>query len=144
MRRLYRLLAIEAVERRLLIESAFLLGVIWLGLGRIPFTTLRRRVVGKPRKAASSPNRRLADQAVWAVNTLCDAMPRPPKCLVRALAVQALLSRRGYPSRLHIGVMRDSQGGLDGHAWVEGEGRVLIGGSAPELARFAPITAFDA
>jgi len=143
MRRLYRFLTLEPVERRLLVEAAFLLSVIRLALGRVPFTTLRRMVVRGPRKGIGPPNPGIADQVVWAVNALFPTTPRRATCLVRALAVQAMLARRGYPSRLRIGVMRGSPGGLDGHAWVEHEGRILIGGSAPELARFAPITAFD-
>lgn len=144
MRRLYKFLTLEAVERRLLVEASFLLPVIWLGLGRVPFTTLRRMVVRSPRNLAS-PNvdRRLPDQVVWAVTVLCQLAPQRATCLIQALTAQAMLARRGYPSRLQIGVMRGSQGGLDGHAWVEHEGRILIGGSAPELARFAPLTAFD-
>jgi Transglutaminase-like superfamily len=142
---LHKFLTLERVEQRLLLEAAFLLVLIRLGLGRLPFTRLRGLVVRTSPQRAAEPDhsQRFVDQVVWAVTRLSQLAPRRITCLVQALAVQGMLSRRGYRSRLQIGVMRGQHGGLDGHAWVEHEGRVLIGGSAPELARFAPITAFD-
>jgi hypothetical protein len=59
------------------------------------------------------------------------------------LTVQALLARGGYPSRLHVGVIRGQQGEVEGHAWVECEGRILIGGTASEIGQFTPLAAFD-
>lgn len=52
-----------------------------------------------------------------------------PTCLVRALALQRMLRRRGYPdSSVRVGVRRRSGGGegaLLAHAWVEYRGAVL-------------------
>ena len=58
-------------------------------------------------------------------------------CLPRALVTQVLLCRHGHGAELHIGVNRDSQGRIQAHAWVETEGRVVIGG--PEVTGFQPI-----
>jgi hypothetical protein len=126
-----------------------MLAVAWLALirlvlGRLPFATLRRLAIGRPRNAASPPRgREFIERVVWAVAAVSRRAPGWTTCLTQALTVQAMLARRGYPSRLHIGVTRSGQGELDGHAWVEYEGYILIGGSAPELARFVPLAAFD-
>ena len=50
-----------------------------------------------------------------------------PTCLVRALALQRMLRRRGFPdSSVRVGVRRPSGGGaLLAHAWVEYRGAVL-------------------
>jgi hypothetical protein len=49
-------------------------------------------------------------------------------CLPCALAALVLLRSRSVPARLRIGVARDGSGQLDGHAWVESNGRVVVGG----------------
>jgi hypothetical protein len=45
-------------------------------------------------------------------------------CLERSLALAGILARYGWPARVEIG-MRKGAGGLEGHAWVEREGRVI-------------------
>jgi hypothetical protein len=40
-----------------------------------------------------------------------------------------LLARRGYPALLHIGVAKGKEGQFQAHAWVESEGKVVIGGA---------------
>jgi hypothetical protein len=145
MRLLRKFLALSAMERRLLVEATLLVAVIQLGLGRLPFTMLRRvvtRVRGNGRRPVVGP-RVFADQVVWAVTAASHRVPGPTTCLSRALAVQVLLARGGYPSRLHVGVVRGKQGEVDGHAWVECEGRILIGGSASEIGEFTPLAVFE-
>jgi hypothetical protein len=50
-------------------------------------------------------------------------------CLVQALAARWLLARRGIASDLHIGVLKNDDA-LEAHAWLERDGRVLVGGAA--------------
>jgi hypothetical protein len=88
-------------------------------------------------------DRRLTDQVLWAVTVASGRAPRWTTCLSQALTVQAMLARRGLSSRLHVGVVRGDHGELEGHAWVEREGRIVIGGSAAEVARFSPLATFD-
>jgi hypothetical protein len=40
-------------------------------------------------------------------------------------------------------VARGDRGEVQAHAWVETEGKVVIGGSAVELARYTPLLALD-
>jgi hypothetical protein len=49
-------------------------------------------------------------------------------CLTKALAAKMLLSRCGYSSTLRIGVY--SCNGFAAHAWIERNGRIILGGSA--------------
>jgi hypothetical protein len=64
-----------------------------------------------------------------------DALPLPSTCLRRSLVLAALLTRRGVPARVGVGV--DKRGnGIHAHAWVESNGRV-IGGDVP--SRFVPL-----
>lgn len=47
-------------------------------------------------------------------------------CLVQALAAQLLLTRHGHMADLQIGVSQAK--GFEAHAWLEFEGRVVLGG----------------
>jgi hypothetical protein len=145
MRPLRSFLALAPAERLLLLKAAALLAAIQLGLGRMPFTLLRRlvtggrRIDGRPADGAGA----FADQVVWAVTAASRRVPGRSTCLSRALTVQALLARRGWPSRLQVGVVRGQRSQLEGHAWVECHGRVLIGGTAAEIRNFTRLAAFD-
>jgi hypothetical protein len=63
-----------------------------------------------------------------------------PTCLVRSVALQQLLARRGFPdSALRVGIRREN-GRLRAHAWVEYAGTVLgddawLAGQFAALAR---------
>jgi hypothetical protein len=46
---------------------------------------------------------------------------------VQALTAQVMLARRNYPAQLCIGVAKDEAGRLKAHAWVDFEGKVIIG-----------------
>jgi hypothetical protein len=144
MQLLCRFLRLAREERRILVRSTLMLALIHLSLGRMPFTVLRRLIAGRHgRERPVATNRSLVDQIVWAVTAAGARIPGPPTCLSRALTVQSMLARRGFPSRLHVGVARGNQGQLEGHAWVESEGRILIGGTASDIGQFTRLAAFD-
>jgi hypothetical protein len=52
-----------------------------------------------------------------------------------------MLSRRGWPSTLEVGVARDERGVFQAHAWVEHAGQVIVG-QLPDLSRFAKLPTF--
>ena len=145
MGQLNKFLRLSRGERRLLVRAAFLLALIRLAQGRVPFRRLRRLVVRRPRHGAASAagDPRLIDQVIWAVTAVSRRTGEWTTCLTQALTAQALLARYGYASRLHVGVGRGDQGELEGHAWLERDGRVLIGGSLADVQRFSPLTVFD-
>ena len=53
-------------------------------------------------------------------------MPRAT-CLVQALSTQILLGRHGHAGKVHIGVALDPELGFRAHAWVESQGKILVG-----------------
>ena len=63
---------------------------------------------------------------VWSVEVTSRYVPRAT-CLTQAIAAQTLLARRGYRSQLRIGVARDRDGAFIAHAWIEHEGRIVLG-----------------
>lgn len=71
------------------------------------------------------------ERVVWAVRAASARIPRAT-CLTQALAVRLMLQRRGLPALLRIGVARSAEKGVEGHAWIECQGRIIIGQSEPE------------
>jgi len=143
MKRLRKFAQLSKPERHLLIEAFMLIGTIKLTLMMLPFKTVRR-LLNKAISAAQEAqpaDPSFIRMAVWSVDVASSYVPRTKTCLPRALTVQMLLGRRGYPVQLHLGVARDEMGGLKGHAWVEYQGQAIIGGEQ-ELA-FIPLSALE-
>ena len=78
-------------------------------------------------------------QLVEAVVRASRGLPGMENCLVRALALQALLRRYRHAGQLRLGVRRHPDGVFCAHAWVEHEGQVLIG-HVPALAHYEPLS----
>src|SRR5919112_6290116 len=143
MEHLNKMLRLSIAERWLLIKAALLLGTIGLGKRLLPFRTLGWLLV----RAAGAPtgprrtNPHPTDTIVWAVQACRLRVLGSNNCLTQALGTQVLLARHGYPAQVHIGVTRREQGRFQAHAWVESEGRVIIGGTG--LERFASLTVLE-
>jgi transglutaminase superfamily protein len=138
---LHRYLRLPRADRHLLIRAVFAVGAVRLGLMLVSFRTLRSLLAPLTRvrgtRAAVSRER-----VAWAVETASRCPPRTT-CLVQALAAQLLLAREGCPSRLHFGVSRTLEGVFRAHAWLESDGRIVIGGPAFELQRYVRLLALD-
>jgi hypothetical protein len=78
-----------------------------------------------------------ADRAVWAIEAAGQAIPGMRNCLVQAIAAEAILAGIGYTCELRIGVAKTGPDELIAHAWLESDGKVLIGDC--ELDRFTPL-----
>lgn len=141
MGRLGKFTALSPAERRLFVGTAMLLAAVRVGLWVLPFRSVHRALSAlgnRPRtRGRGEPP---VERIVWAVGAAAQLVPRAT-CLVRALAAQALLARRGYASQLRLGVSGGSGRSFEAHAWIEQDGRVLIGG--PVEARYVPLPALD-
>lgn len=137
---LRRFLLLPTADRWLLIKAALLLEAIRLGMRLLQLQTLRRllaRMADAPARRPRHAKHASADRVAWAVEVASRHTLGVKSCLTQALAAQVLLARRGYPALLHIGVTRGEREQFRAHAWVESEGKVVIGGS--ELERFTPL-----
>lgn len=143
MKRLHKFLRLPGGERWLLLKAALLLGLIRIGLSLLSFQTLKQLLESVSRASSElrGANPFSSDRIVWAVITASRYVLGTGGCLTQALAVQALLKRQGYPSRLRLGVRRPGGKHLQAHAWVESQDRVVVGGG--ELTQYTPLTAFD-
>jgi len=145
MKRLGKVLRLSSAEQRLLIKAALLLGIIRLGLGVLPFKTLRRllaKLTATPHMGWRKIDRSSAERVTWAVEVAARHLPWVGSCLTQALVAQVLLARRGHSALLRIGVVRGEEGKLEAHAWLESRGKVVIGGSQL-LERYTPLVALE-
>ena len=132
------------IHDRLLLAEALL--VVWgvrLGLWLLPFSTLSRLAA---KFSSASHNPRGSDEEVvrrvaWAVRRSSKLVPSAT-CLTQALVGQMLLSRAGRSSRLYIGVAKDEAGGLKAHAWLECEGKIVLG-KLRGLSQFTVMTPME-
>ena len=67
---------------------------------------------------------------IWAVTVVGRRMFPNTPCLTQAVVIHGLLLRNGHPSQLRVGVRKDREGRFGAHAWVESEGRIVVGGEA--------------
>jgi hypothetical protein len=118
-------LALATLEIMLAVRVA-----LWL----VPFRRIRR-VVESRGPMRSIEGRVTARQIAWMVQVASRYIPRST-CLTQALTAQLLLNAAGIQNQLRIGVARGDQ--FESHAWIECEGRVLVGG-AEQSARYTTI-----
>jgi Transglutaminase-like superfamily len=143
MQRFHNFCRLPASYRHLFVKALLLLGIVRVGLWLLPFQTLMRLFAHMTRAHAALQDGDHAgmQQVIWAVTVASQYVPAAT-CLTQALATQVLLSRRGHPASLHIGVARSDTGDFLAHAWVECQGKVVIGGlTAP--ARFTPLLSLE-
>jgi hypothetical protein len=139
---LHKFWSLSASDRRVLFEAALLVAVARLGLGVLPHRRVSRLLtwLGERGMASHCPDCPSPDRIAWAVTRVSRHVPGTT-CLIEALAARALFERHGHPGRLCIGVASRGPGTVDGHAWVESCGRVVVGGGA--VSRYTLLTALD-
>lgn len=143
MERLHKFCRLPSSYRHLFVKSVLLLGIVRVGLWLLPFKTLRRLLARMTRAdaASHSGDQVSLEQVVWAVTVASRYVPAAT-CLTQALATQVLLSRRGHPVSLRIGVGRSEAGEFQAHAWVECQGKIVMGGLT-DLSRFTPLLSLE-
>ena len=117
--------------RRLLVKTFALLLLIRVALWVVPFRIVDRAVTRLTRRAGRR-ERYSIEQIVWAVGAASRRIPAAT-CLTQALAGTLLLAANGHPSTLRLGVARNDDGRLRAHAWIESEGRTILGDTGEEL-----------
>jgi hypothetical protein len=132
MNRLVRFFRLRRDERTLFVRALALVALVRAGLWLLPFRRLESLLKRweKPSVRRGAPP---AERIAWAVQAASRYVPRST-CLVQALAGGLLCRRAGFTVDVHIGVARGPAAGLDAHAWLASDGRVLLGDE--ELERY--------
>ena len=138
--RLREFARLAADRRRRLLTALRLLWLVRVGLWTVSFRRLRGMLLRMEQKAPEQGSRATADELVWCIEAAKRYVPAAT-CLTCSMAAQVLLRRNGHGSTLRIGVARGTRGGLEAHAWVECDSRVVVG-EVDNLERFTPLPVF--
>jgi hypothetical protein len=129
---LSRFARLPSQERRLRLGALALLAPVRLLLWLFPLRAVRSILSGVER-LPGTPVDAPPERVAGAVEAAARYVPRAT-CLTRALTAQVMLRRRGREALLRVGLRR-GEDGVEGHAWLESDGLVVLGG-AIDLARY--------
>lgn len=135
---LARYLDLTRARKRLLHAALFWVVLSRIGLALVSLRALQRRFSNPSKQSFSAVP---LDELRWAVLATARRVPGT-RCLARALALQALMARSGYATQLCIGVAKEPDAALEGHAWVLHDGAPVI--DEPDLARYTLLSTFPA
>jgi hypothetical protein len=121
---LVKFLKLPGNKKRSLLRALAVLWTIRVALWLLPYSSVRN--LASTMKARPKIGEPSVDEIVQSVETASQFVIAAT-CLTKALAAKMLLARNGYISTLRIGV--DTCNGFAAHAWIEREGKVILGGS---------------
>lgn len=116
---------LDGTRRQLVVRAFVTVLAVRVLLWVAPFRTLHRYVTGH--SAPRSASTLAVNDVTWAVTAVARTIPQAT-CLTQALSAVLLLARYGHRGELRIGVARAGEA-LRAHAWVEQDGKVVIGDS---------------
>lgn len=136
---LQKLRRLSPREHSFLIRAWCALLGIDIALRCLPFTYIASfcrclRTTGNDENKTSLPT---ITQLAWLVTVAGRYSPLGTSCLKEALVLSWLMSRRGMATTLRIGVTR-CHGNLDAHAWLEHNGRIILGEADADA--YAPLS----
>ncbi len=133
---LAKFLRLPVADRRLLMRSGVVLLLARLAVWLLPLRTARRFLarIARPHPAPTATAERIG----WAVSVASRLVP-DATCLPQALAAEALLAQDKLPVVLRIGVVKTDKGRIEGHAWVESDGRIIVGDLDRRHAAYTPL-----
>lgn len=136
MSKLRKCLALSASDWLLIAQAWILFVAVKVGLSFLRLQKLLRIIqwTGRPRRDATGQGElssAIPERVAYCVD-LAARLPVPDStCLRRALVLYALLTHRGFDARVLIGAARATDDKLEAHAWLECEGKILLGEPAP-------------
>jgi len=87
--------------------------------------------LGRRSGSDASPHLTSASRMIWAVEAVARRVPYAT-CLTQAIAAKLLLDSLGEDVQLCLGVAHAASGAFRAHAWLERDGRALLGGAGIE------------
>ena len=130
MNSLFKFIGLSFEEKVLIIRASALLLYFRAGLFLAP-TRLAKKWIqnGESQESAYHGVREPNIGDIVRAVRLCKRFVPYATCLTQALAARRLLSRYGYDAVLKIGVAK-SESKLEAHAWIEVDGKVVLGRQA--------------
>lgn len=135
MSKLVKFYNLHKQEQKLFIQAYLLLNLIRLSLFFLPFQRLKKLLedLSRFQKKINSPI--TARFIASAIHYSARLSPGKVMCLAKALTTNTLMNIYDLPCQFNIGVAKSENNHLEAHAWVEVEGRVIVG-YLSDLSRF--------
>ena len=130
--RLTRFAQFTVAERRLVLTAAVVVAAVKVALLTMPVVSVRRCVDAIVDRSRGRPRSFASEAVAWAVMITSRRIPGGNNCQVRALATKIMLSRYGYESTLRFGAPRSESRDFTEHAWLEHDGRIIMGAFQPD------------
>jgi hypothetical protein len=128
MKKILRFLVLPYQNKKLLFQSMFLVFAIRICLWIFPFRWLNKLVSFIDSKGFDN------EQLDWVIINdvvrsirACSRYVPCASCFTQALAARTLLRLKGQNTQLKIGVDKEGDDKLAAHAWIEADGRIIIG-----------------
>jgi hypothetical protein len=128
MKKINKFLKLSSKDKCLLVEALLLLAVVTAGLFFFPFDFFMKQIdrLAK-RKKESIPTKNFdSGKITWAVTQMSRYIPHA-RCLSKAITVKILLICHEDPVQLRIGIKKITNNSISAHAWVEHQGKIIIG-----------------
>lgn len=137
-RGLSKLCRISILSKRhfgLLLRCIVVVAAVRLTISITSYRPVLRIINNRPRVSEKVADPRLL---VWGVAQAARVVPYAT-CLTQGLALRYFYAKHGMPCSIRIGVRQNDNGAVEAHAWVIAEGRVLLGGTSNDIARYTPV-----
>lgn len=136
MSRLNRFARLPLAEKILFFEAFFFVVLIRTALWLIPFKVFQNgfRKFLTAKAETAEPDWTQLIKIVRSVKTASRFVPSA-SCLTQALSALLIFHLKGQQAELKIGVAKDAESNFEAHAWLEKDGKILIG-KIPEHGRF--------
>lgn len=144
MNKLFRFFIFPYQKKKLLVQSLTLVWIVRLSLWLIPFKWLNKCL------SYFEPDVQNIKETDWEIINSVTASVRVSSkyvpyssCLTQALATRTLLNLKGQKSQLKIGVDKDKKENFEAHAWIEKDGKIIIGKLPRHQQRFVILNPTD-
>ena len=123
--------------KKLFLQAYILMMLIRLGLLLLPFRRLQDLILKVKRfeSIAAGDSQPSLGAIAQSVHRSARYSLGNVKCLAKALTTAVMMSIYGFPYKINIGVAKDDNNNLEAHAWIESDGKVVIG-YLPDLFRY--------
>jgi hypothetical protein len=125
-------------DRRDIARACVALAATRLALGTLPYPRAVARLDAWSRPAArpgAAGSGLAAERIAESVVQASALLPGRSSCLAQALGAKLLLGRAGLAVEVRGGVSRQPGVGIEAHAWVEHDGKPILGAPDPKYSR---------
>ena len=133
---------LPAADQWLVVRAAFWLGIARIMLVMTPFRRLSESLAGNADAIGNEADPNYVERVGYAVRAAANNVPWRSNCFPQAIAARMLLRRQGYATTIHLGVEKNREGDIAGHAWLTCGETVVVGGE--DLDRYTEMHSINA